>query len=697
MLSILYNQAISKKTLLLIFFALVNIKTLYSSGLNQAPIRGEGQEAISTEAFEGNLINTTGSDIPGQQVAHTYSLHSAITGYLVYLPEDYDSGKDYPLVLFLHGAGEVGTNINLIKRNGPPKMVDNGEKFPFILVSPQARYTWDHNGAAIDQFVEQMKKDYHIDDTRFYVTGLSMGGAATWNYTTDYDHKVAAAVPICGWGNPSRACEMKTVPVWAFHNQGDGTVGVGGTINMVNGLEACPANPMPKETIYPVSGHDAWTTTYNNDAMWDWMLSHSKGTAIAPPANEAPVASAGSDQYLTLPTNSISLYGSASDTDGSVSTYKWTKTAGPAATLTDASSATLKLSGLVEGNYTFKLSVSDNQGLTGFDEVKVSVNPGSTYNPSGSSVSINFTNNLKATSPWNNSASNPYVNKTISNLNDSDGKTTSISLTFLTSWGGAGTNSSASGALYPQNVAKSYYWTASPLKESLKLSGLDKNMKYSFVFFASRNGSGLRNTDYTIGNKTVTLDATNNSTNTVQISEVAPNSSGEVIIYVSRGANSTFGYINALVIRPSGSGDETTNVVNVSDEKLDLEHEGIENSLLVSGIAVNKASTGAAPSATSPTADVGLKSDSESISKVKVYPNPVINKISVALVSKKPQIVQAKLIDPSGTVLQNEAFLLVEGLQEINFQVGSHVKTGLLILTIEFENEQTIRQRIIKQ
>src|SRR5690606_21031647 len=136
-----------------------------------------------------------------------------ITGYLVYLPEDYDpnSGRKYPMVLFLHGAGEVGSNLNFIKRNGPPRMVNQGKEFPFILVSPQARYTWDHNGPAIDQFVEEMKKNYKVDNNRFYVTGLSMGGAATWNYTTDYAHKVAASVPICGWGNPSRACEMKNV------------------------------------------------------------------------------------------------------------------------------------------------------------------------------------------------------------------------------------------------------------------------------------------------------------------------------------------------------------------------------------------------------------------------------------------------------------------------------------------------------
>ena len=557
MSTIRFHQSYSKFfVLLLSLFIFSSSQVASATSIEFKPGNNVNVEKLVDINYQ--TVSATTTDIPGEQISHTYNLNSAITGYLVYLPKDYNSGKKYPMVLFLHGAGEVGSNINMVRKHGPPKMADQGEDFPFILVSPQAKYTWDHNGPAIDQFVEQMKKDYRVDENRFYVTGLSMGGAATWNYTTDYDHKVAAAVPICGWGNPSRACEMKTVPVWAFHNQGDGTVGVGGTINMVNALEKCPANPMPKETIYQVSGHDAWTKTYNNDAMWDWMLSQSKDGMSSKPVNKAPIANAGGDKSLTLPNNSVTLYGSGTDSDGTITSYQWTKTSGPTATLTDAHKAALKLSNLTQGSYTFKLTVSDNNGLKSSDDVNVSVNSGPSYIPSEKLISINFNNGYNQSSPWNNTASNPYMNKKLTNLKDSEGKTTSVSLTFLSSWGGTGTNSTASDNLYPHNINKTYYWTASPGKETLKLSGLDKNLKYDIVFFASRNGSGNKNTDYTIGSEKVTLNASNNTSNTVEIGGVSPNSAGEVFIYVNKGSQSAFGYLNSMVIKPSGSSSVTT-------------------------------------------------------------------------------------------------------------------------------------------
>src|SRR5690606_5649658 len=214
----------------------------------------------------------------GTQVGYSYSPDNVVSGYLVYLPKEYydNPDKKFPLVVFFHGSGETGVDLNKVKRNGPPKMVEQGKHFPFILISPQAKSKWDHNSEGIDQFLENVKRDYRIDNNRFYVTGLSMGGAATWYYANYYPHKVAAAVPICGWGNPSSVCEMKDVPVWAFHNDFDGQVTSAGTKKMISVLSNCARNPSPLMTIYPTGGHDAWTETYNNQAMWDWMLSQSK-------------------------------------------------------------------------------------------------------------------------------------------------------------------------------------------------------------------------------------------------------------------------------------------------------------------------------------------------------------------------------------------------------------------------------------
>lgn len=313
----------------------------------------------------------------GTQVGYSYNPEDQkITGYLIYLPKDYydDPNKKFPVVVFFHGAGEHGTNLETLKRTGPPMLVNQGKHFPFILISPQARYTWDNNIERADVLLEIIRKNLRIDDSRFYITGLSNGGAAAWNYTTTYPHKVAATVPICGWGNPGKICAMKDIPVWAFHNQGDNVVSVNSTIATVNALEKCQGDPMPLETIYPDAGHDAWTKTYKNQDVWDWLLSQRKnGTTPIP--NQEPVANAGGDKSLTLPNNSISLFGSGTDSDGTIVSYQWTKVSGPGVILADIDKPTLKLTKLLEGTYVFKLTVTDNKGATASSLAKITVSP----------------------------------------------------------------------------------------------------------------------------------------------------------------------------------------------------------------------------------------------------------------------------------------------------------------------------------
>src|SRR5690606_2539912 len=167
---------------------------------------------------------------------------------------------------------------------------------------------------------------------------------------------------------------MKDVPVWAVHNDFDGQVTSAGTKTMTSVLSNCAKNPSPLMTIYPTGGHDAWTETYNNQAMWDWMLSQSKN-GVEPPKNQLPVANAGEDKQLTLPNNTVTLVGSGTDHDGTIAKYQWTKVSGPGVTMTETDKVSLKLTNLVEGVYTFKLTVTDNRNATASDEVKVTINP----------------------------------------------------------------------------------------------------------------------------------------------------------------------------------------------------------------------------------------------------------------------------------------------------------------------------------
>lgn len=1008
---------------------------------------------------------TTTNDQPGKQVEYSYTPSDKITGYLVYLPKDYNNNpaKKYPLVVFFHGAGERGTNLALVKKFGPPKMVEQGKEFPFILVSPQARYTWDKNTEGMDAFIEKMKKDYRVDDNRLYVTGLSMGGAGTWNYTLEYSHKVAAAVPICGWGQPQKACNMKNVPVWATHNQGDPTVGVGGTLNMISAIKSCSPNPEPIQIIYLSGGHDAWSRTYNDQAMWDWLLSQSKSGATPPPANKAPVANAGGNKTLTLPNNSINLVGSGSDADGTIASFQWTKVSGPNATMTDANKSTLKLTNLVEGSYKFKLTITDNKGAKGsgeanvnvlpnvstppttnkngllysyyegsfnnlpdfsklnsvssgyvntfdlsirkkndnfavvfegkidiatsgnytfytnsddgsklyinnkevvnndglhgnieksgsvslsvgqheikvayfdktggeilgvhyagpgvskqvipehklykpevsqnnaptanagadksitlpansltitgigtdsdgtltayqwtkvsgpsatisdankatvrltnlvegsyifkltvtdndgataYDEVKVTVNKAfqspapdgiasengllysyyegtfdklpdfsklntistgyvnnfdlsirkkndffavvfegkieitnsgaytfylssddgsklyinnkevvnndglhssalekngsitlnagfhdikvayfertggevliAKYSGPGvskqvipstklykssereivespndniiakSSILINFNDQYTPNqgAPWNNIGTRPYENLKISNLKDNTGKSTSISIAFLSKWGGSGSNASASGAVVPTNVSKTYFWTVNPQRETLKVSGLDKNQKYAFTFYGFKSGSGNNTTEYTIGSKTVSLNAANNTSQTGVISGVSPDANGNVLIYVKKQASASFGYLNSLIIETaSGASTQLASETNFSKTNAHLESAGTS----------------------------------------KVYPNPVIDNVNIELYSSEEGYAKFNILNLAGNVVGRFDRALATGQNLVNLDLTSlPITGGIFVLTIELPDGKLEKHKLVK-
>jgi predicted peptidase len=193
--------------------------------------------------------------------------------YLLYLPKSYDNQK-VPLVLFLHGAGERGSNLEKVKFHGPPKLVEQGKDFPFILVSPQCplneRWDVEHLSALIDE----IENKYNVDPSRIYITGLSMGGYGTWKLAQTFPERFAAIVPICGGGDFSNACIIRHLPVWNFHGAQDKVVSIEESERMINALKNCNGNV--KFTIYPDAGHDSWTETYNNPEVYEWMLSYVK-------------------------------------------------------------------------------------------------------------------------------------------------------------------------------------------------------------------------------------------------------------------------------------------------------------------------------------------------------------------------------------------------------------------------------------
>ncbi len=203
--------------------------------------------------------------------------------YLIYLPNDYNADSDvkWPLILFLHGAGERGSNIELVKRHGIPKIVEEQSEFPFIAVSPQcpANTDWTYEFDSLLALLDEITEHYTIDPARVYLTGLSMGGFGTWMLAMEVPHRFAAIAPICGGGKKGKIEQLKNVPVWAFHGAKDAVVSISQSETLVDALRECGGDV--EFTVYPEADHDSWTETYDNPQLYTWFLSHAKREEVA--------------------------------------------------------------------------------------------------------------------------------------------------------------------------------------------------------------------------------------------------------------------------------------------------------------------------------------------------------------------------------------------------------------------------------
>jgi len=196
--------------------------------------------------------------------------------YLLWLPGDYKKDKTttFPLLIFLHGSGERGNDLEKVKVHGPPSFVEQQPDFPFILVSPQCPENSWWVAEDLQVMLEQLKTKYRIDTDRIYLTGLSMGGFGTWNWTALYPNQFAAVAPVCGGGDIQFAQKLKNTPVWAFHGESDPVVPVKRTVEMVEAVNATGGSALM--TIYPGVGHDSWVNAYNEAELYKWFLSHTK-------------------------------------------------------------------------------------------------------------------------------------------------------------------------------------------------------------------------------------------------------------------------------------------------------------------------------------------------------------------------------------------------------------------------------------
>ena len=200
--------------------------------------------------------------------------------YILTYPSGFSKEKRYPVIIFLHGAGTAGSDINKLKENPFYKIIGKYESFDFVTAAPQCNLnTWFDMFGDIIGFAEEIASLGFADSDRVYGMGASMGGYGIWQLAMSRPNLFAAIVPICGGGMYWNAARLKNVPVWAFHGESDATVDKAESVKMVEAVNRAGGNA--KLTIYPQCGHDVWSQTYSNNEVFEWLKSKKRACANA--------------------------------------------------------------------------------------------------------------------------------------------------------------------------------------------------------------------------------------------------------------------------------------------------------------------------------------------------------------------------------------------------------------------------------
>ena len=223
------------------------------------------------------LLPMTCQAAPKETKGHFEAPDGDALSYLLIQPDPTAFAPDTkrPLVVFLHGSGERGDDLEKVKLHGPPKQALEGVGLPFVVLAPQcpAKKWW--NTETVIALTKHIATEQNIDPDRIHLTGLSMGGFGTWAIIAEEPELFASAVPICGGGEPDTAPAFKDLPIWAFHGEQDKAVPAAKTRAMEKALRGAGAKLL-RTTYYPGVGHDSWTRAYSDPALYAWMMLQSK-------------------------------------------------------------------------------------------------------------------------------------------------------------------------------------------------------------------------------------------------------------------------------------------------------------------------------------------------------------------------------------------------------------------------------------
>ena len=262
--------------------------------------------------------------------------------YRLFVPPGTVATQQYPLIVFLHGAGEHGTNnTNQLNNNanGAMELVSDAnlaiqKTFMAAPQCPTNSSCWAGGTqlTRLNTMLDRIAAEYHIDPDRIHVTGLSMGGNGTWSFVLNRPDRFASAVPMSGYGGTGSAAHVSAIPFWYFHAINDGTVNVAGSRDQVNALRA--ANARVIYTEYATGNHGIWSNAYRTPLLFAWMMAQRRGQAVTTAAPVVRIEQPTAAATWTTDFAAVALSGSADNAANAITSVTWARRNGPGGTTT---------------------------------------------------------------------------------------------------------------------------------------------------------------------------------------------------------------------------------------------------------------------------------------------------------------------------------------------------------------------------
>jgi hypothetical protein len=360
---------------------------------------------------------------------------------------------------------------------------------------------------------------------------------------------------------------------------------------------------------------------------------------------------------ITLPQNSVTLSGSASDVDGSIATYQWSKVSGGSASISTPLSVQTTITALVQGSYVFRLTVTDNSGATSTDDVALTVNGATTQQTPTRYLKVNV---YGGTNPYNNTEWNNWNvgSATASNITSpafkySDGTTSSVSGILSQSQAVGDNNSNYKGGMAPAEVLR--YTSYSSTNRTLTISGLTPSKLYDIELYASRYSTG-NSTIFTVGSLSQTIATYDNFTNKARFTSVAPNAQGQIVVQISK--TTTYSYLNGFTITEQGA---------------------------------DYSATATAKSVASPEI-----AEQQAITALQVFPNPFTERFTLQINNSYQGKIQLSIIDITGNIKKQFEVQKNETTPTQFYLSAGDISAGTYILKVQM-GTQTEEIKIIKQ